>query len=44
MARENIAGRAKEIIERRAQCRAEARQLPVMLKGKILGIDSDPVD
>jgi type I restriction enzyme M protein len=41
-ARENIASRAKEIIERRAQYREEARQLPAQLQGKILvEIESD---
>ncbi len=35
-ARENIASRAKEIIERRAQYREQAKQLPVELQGKIL--------
>jgi type I restriction enzyme M protein len=44
-ARESIAGRAKEIIERRAQYREEARRLPAELQGKILAeIDSDVAD
>ena len=44
-ARENIASRAKEIIERRAHYREEARQLPAKLQGMILAeIESDIVD
>jgi type I restriction enzyme M protein len=43
--RENIASRAKQIVERRAQYREEARQLPAELQGKILaGIESDVMD
>jgi type I restriction enzyme M protein len=41
-ARENIARRAKEIIERRSQYREEARHLPDKLQGKVLaGIEND---
>ena len=43
--REDIAGRAKEIIERRAQYREESRELPVRLQGKALAeIETDIED
>jgi type I restriction enzyme M protein len=42
---ESIARRAKEIIERRAQYREEARRLPARLQGTILsGTDTDVAD
>ena len=42
--RENLACRAKEIIERRAQYREEARTLPIQLQGRIIEEIEDEVE
>jgi type I restriction enzyme M protein len=42
--RENIAARAKEIIERRAQYRDEARLLPTQLQGRVIEAIEDVED